>query len=503
MRVNTILYRNKLDGTRIISPKQKEMLLCSSLKDHKTNIEACDKRQAVYNRRMNTLLPENSPEKTLLSVSQLNRRAKHLLETHFAFVWVSGEISNLAKPSSGHWYFSLKDNAAQVRCAMFKNTNQRVRWTPESGQQVSIRARVSLYEGRGEYQLIVEHMEMSGDGQLQQQYEQLKAKLSDEGLFADTSKKALPAYPQHIGIITSPTGAAVHDILSVLQRRYPISPISIFPVSVQGNNAAPEIINALKKANKMSSCDVIILSRGGGSIEDLWAFNDEVLARTIFASDIPIISAVGHEVDFTIADFVADIRAPTPSVSAEIATPDYHELLQLLDHSHSRLLRSFKHRVYTSIEQVNFLSKRLRHPGERIQQQQQQLNHLQQRLITTAHHQVNQLQNRLQQAKQRLSTQHPQGNVNKQREKLKNLLLLLKKNMAYSVKNKQQELMKQASILQAISPLIVLSRGYSITRQQYGDVIKDAQKLAIGDEISTHFSQGSIISTVIDIKSKK
>jgi exodeoxyribonuclease VII large subunit len=469
----------------------------------KINMEVCGERQAVYNSKMNTLLSEHSPEKTLLSVSQLNRRAKQLLETHFAFVWVSGEISNFAKPSSGHWYFSLKDNAAQVRCAMFKNTNQRVRWTPESGQQVSIRARVSLYEGRGEYQLIVEHMEMAGDGQLQQQYERLKAKLSDEGLFADTHKKALPAYPQHIGIITSPTGAAVHDILSVLQRRYPISPISIFPVSVQGNNAVPEIIKSIAKANNSSSCDVIILSRGGGSIEDLWAFNDESLARAIFASNIPIVSAIGHEVDFTIADFVADVRAPTPSVSAEITTPDYHELLQLLDHNQSRLLRSFQQKIRSRTDRVNFLGKRLRHPGERIQHQQKQLNYLQQRLVLGTYNQTNQQRNRLQQAQQRLSLQHPQDKLDEQKEKLKNLLAILKKNATNSVKNKQQQLVKQASILQAISPLTVLSRGYSITRQQGGDVIRDAQQLAIGDKISTHFSQGSVISTVTDLEPKK
>lgn len=448
---------------------------------------------------MNTLLTEKSPKKTLLSVSQLNRRAKQLLETHFAFVWVSGEISNLAKPSSGHWYFSLKDNAAQVRCAMFKNANQRLRWTPESGQQVSIRARVSLYEGRGEYQLIVEHMEMAGDGQLQQQYERLKAALSDEGLFDESYKKNLPIYPRHIGIITSPTGAAVHDILSVLRRRYPIAPISIFPVSVQGNNSAPEIINAIKKANKLDRCDVIILSRGGGSIEDLWAFNDEALARTIFASNIPIISAVGHEVDFTIADFVADIRAPTPSVSAEMATPDQHELAQFFDRYQSRLLRSFQQSIQSRTDRIHFLNKRLRHPGERIQRQQQQLDHFQQRLVSAIHSQTRQQQNTLQQTKQKLFSQHPQGKLEKQKSKLENLSFLLKKSVKQSVKNKRQELIKKASVLQAISPLTVLSRGYSITRQHHGDVIKNTQRVSIGDEISTRFSQGSITSTVTHV----
>lgn len=232
------------------------------------------------------------PEKKIFSVSQLNRQAKQLLETHLPLIWVSGEISNLAKPSSGHWYFSLKDDRAQVRCAMFKNANQRLRWQPESGKQVLIRARVSLYEGRGEYQLIVEHMEDSGAGALQQAYEALKLKLQHEGLFDEHKKQELPLFPNHIGVITSATGAAIRDILSVLARRYPIAPVTIIPVAVQGETAAPEMIQALSKAQQFGQFDLLIIGRGGGSIEDLWAFNSEALARALDACPIPILSLI-------------------------------------------------------------------------------------------------------------------------------------------------------------------------------------------------------------------
>jgi exodeoxyribonuclease VII large subunit len=460
-------------------------------------ISTCDKQQSVYNALMNH---SAKTDRQLLSVSQLNRRAKQLLETHLALVWVSGEISNLAKPFSGHWYFSLKDNNAQVRCAMFKGANQRIRWTPESGQQVSIRARVSLYEGRGEYQLIVEHMEIAGDGQLQQQYEQLKDKLASEGLFAEEHKKPLPPYPQHIGIITSPTGAAVHDIISVLKRRYPIAPVSIFPVSVQGENAIPEIVAAIAQANQQQQCDVLILSRGGGSIEDLWAFNDESLARTIYKSSIPIVSAVGHEVDFTIADFVADARAPTPSVSAEIATPDYLELLQLIDHYQYRLQRTHEQRIRQAKERLTFLRRRLRHPGQAIRNQQQQVKHWQQAILSAAKSMLQQRQAHFDQLSQQMLNQHPKKQFTLQEDRVKHTVKRLHMAIEQLIDKKQQQLAKKAAVLNAISPLTVLSRGYSITRKQNdGTVIKHSQQLSVGDTISTRLSDGSIESTVITI----
>ncbi len=304
----------------------------------------------------------NTQEKNILSVSQLNRRAKQLLETHIPLIWVSGELSNFAKPGSGHWYFSLKDERAQIRCAMFKQANSRLRWQPTAGMHVLVRARVSLYEGRGDYQLIVEHMEEAGAGALMQAFEDLKAKLQKEGLFDESQKQALPRFPQHIGIITSPTGAAVRDILAVIQRRYPIVNSTIIPVAVQGTGAAKGIVGAIKKAIEFAKFDALILTRGGGSIEDLWAFNDEALARAINACPIPIISAVGHEVDFTIADFVADIRAPTPSVGAEIITPDINEWLQTLDDVQRQLIRHQRRLIQQKLQQLAFLQRRLRHP---------------------------------------------------------------------------------------------------------------------------------------------
>jgi exodeoxyribonuclease VII large subunit len=258
----------------------------------------------------------------ILSVTELNRRARQLLEVHLATVWVRGEISNLSMPSSGHWYFTLKDDKAQIRCAMFRGNNALLRFKPEHGMQVIARGRVSLYEGRGDYQLIAENLQVDGAGNLQIAFEQLKAKLEDERLFDDDFKQELPTLPKHVGVITSPTGAAIRDILSIFKRRFPAIQISIFPVPVQGADAAPAIIKALQLANKHTGFDALILARGGGSLEDLWAFNEEAVARAVFASEIPVVSAIGHETDFTICDFVADIRAATPSAAAELLSPD-------------------------------------------------------------------------------------------------------------------------------------------------------------------------------------
>lgn len=435
-------------------------------------------------------------EKTILSVSQLNRRAKQLLETHIPLIWVSGEISNLAKPSSGHWYFSLKDQKAQVRCAMFRTANQRLRHNIESGQQVLIRARVSLYEGRGEYQLIAEHMEPAGVGMLQQQYEMLKDKLAAEGLFDDKLKRPLPSFPQHIGIITSPTGAAVHDILSVLKRRFPIASVTVFPVSVQGENAVPEMMHALAKAQVLNHCDVLIIGRGGGSIEDLWAFNNETLARAIAACSIPIVSAVGHEVDFTIADFVADLRAPTPSVSAEMTTPDMSDWQQTLDYYQNTLSKHLE-KTYNRLQQrLDFLRQRLRHPGEQIRSQQQQLGLLQKSLIQKMQSILHNESAELKQASKRLSLCHPNGVITKNEATLARLKEKLQASVNDILRQKEQHFLQQVSILEAISPLTVLTRGYSITRQKDGDIIRDTKDLVVGDEISTKLPDGYILSTI-------
>jgi exodeoxyribonuclease VII large subunit len=280
------------------------------------------------------------PERDVYSVSRLNREARVLLERGFGTLWLEAEISNFSRPSSGHWYFCLKDAAAQVRCAMFRQRNMLCAFTARDGQKVLVRARIGLYEPRGEFQLIVDHLEDAGLGALQRQFEELRARLAAEGLFATARKRPLPTLPKRIGVITSPTGAAVRDILHVLARRFPAVAVLIYPVAVQGAQAPAELVAALKTAAARQECDVLILARGGGSLEDLWAFNDEKLARAIVASPIPVISGVGHEVDFTIADFAADVRAPTPSAAAELVVPDAEEWLTTCLRLDTRLARS-------------------------------------------------------------------------------------------------------------------------------------------------------------------
>src|ERR1700678_949498 len=322
------------------------------------------------------------PERDIYSVSRLNREVRVLLERGFGSLWLEAEISNFARPSSGHWYFSLKDAAAQVRCAMFRQRNMLCAFTARDGQKVLVRARIGLYEPRGEFQLIVDHLEDAGLGALQRQFEELRARLAAEGLFSAERKRRLPALPKRIGVITSPTGAAVRDILHVLARRFPAVRVLIYPVAVQGAQAAAEIVAALKTAAARNECDVLILARGGGSLEDLWAFNDEKLARAIVASPIPVVSGVGHEIDFTIADFAADMRAPPPSAAAELVVPDAGEWLAALASLAARLARGARRRLGEGRERLRRLERRaaLVSPAARCAQQTQRLDELEQRL---------------------------------------------------------------------------------------------------------------------------
>ncbi|MGH1438738.1 MAG: exodeoxyribonuclease VII large subunit [Cellvibrionaceae bacterium] len=439
------------------------------------------------------------PEKNVFSVSQLNRRAKQLLETHLPLIWVSGEISNLAKPSSGHWYFSLKDDRAQVRCAMFKNANQRLRWQPESGKQVLIRARVSLYEGRGEYQLIAEHMEDSGAGALQQAYEALKLKLQSEGLFDESAKQELPLFPSHIGVITSPTGAAVRDILSVLKRRYPIAPVTILPVAVQGENAVPEMLQALKNAEHFQQFDLLIIGRGGGSIEDLWAFNNEALARAISDCPIPTVSAVGHEVDFTICDFVSDVRAPTPSASAEIATPDLDEWEQALDGWQLQLIKRQQSQLQQKQKQLLFLKKRLRHPGERLQHKQKQIADYQKNLTRNSQRKLNELKQSLHGYQRRLLQQHPNKQIQQHNERLRQGKKRFQKAIDMQLSSKKHQLTAKAQLLNAVNPLDILARGYSIAKDSDDQILKNTSTTKIGDELHTHLAEGRLTSKITHI----
>ncbi len=431
-----------------------------------------------------------SAEKQIFSVSQLNRRARQLLETHLSLLWVDGEVSNLSRPTSGHWYFTLKDDQAQIRCAMFRNRNQSVKFKLESGQQILIRGRVGLYENRGDYQLIAEHIEPAGLGELQRRFEQLKEKLAAQGLFDVTRKKELPPFPKHLGIITSPTGAALRDILHVLKRRFPLLPVTIYPCAVQGDTSATEIVAAVEKANQHSECDLLIVSRGGGSIEDLWSFNEEAVALTIAASRIPVICGVGHETDTTIADFVADARAPTPSAAAELASPDGDNLLQDLQSYENWFNQRAKLALANANQQLSGLRKRLRQPSDIINTHSQHLDHLQIRLHKAMEHCLRNLETRL----QRIWAQHQAQNPQLRLTKLALQLDYLKERLAGAMENrlavKHQEMSATIALLQAVSPLNTLERGYAIVQNQQGQVISHIADSSTNDSVAVTLSDG-------------
>ena len=446
--------------------------------------------------------PGTQGEREIFTVSQLNRRARQLLETHIPLLWVEGELSNVSIPSSGHWYFTLKDDQAQVRCAMFRNRNMTVRFKPQQGQHVLIRARVSLYEGRGDYQIIVEHMEEAGTGALQRAFEQLKNKLASEGLFDEVYKKALPSLPRHIAVITSPTGAAIRDILSVLERRFAGIPVTVLPVAVQGKDAAPQIVRAIDLANRAKLFDVVILARGGGSLEDLWPFNEEIVARAIFASELPIVSGIGHEVDFTIADFVADLRAPTPSAAAELIVPDGDDWLDkfigfevLLEEAMERKLKHWHQRL-------EWLRSRLRHPRQRLEQQAQRLDNLELRLKNQIQKQLFAWRHQLNQLQWRQQAQHPQQLLNNLRERLRLDEIRLIRTQQQSLSKSKQRLAEAARMLNTLSPLKTLERGYAlVTKADSHEVITRSDQVNKGDRLHTQFAQGEIVSLVEKITS--
>ncbi|MGH8269945.1 MAG: exodeoxyribonuclease VII large subunit, partial [Steroidobacteraceae bacterium] len=331
--------------------------------------------------------PDAAPGRSVYTVSRLNKEVRTMLERGLGVIWVEGELSNFAQPSSGHWYFSLKDRDAQVRCAMFRLKNAALGFTPKAGQQVIARGRVSLYEPRGEYQLIVDHLEEAGLGALQREFERLKAKLAAEGLFASERKRGLPRFPRRIAVVTSPTGAAVRDVLNILARRFPPAAVLVYPTPVQGAAAAPAIAQALQLASARMDCDVLILARGGGSLEDLWAFNDEQVARAIRACAIPVVTGIGHEIDFTIADFAADARAPTPSGAAELVAPDRVACLEALARMESRMTACMRRELRVVSSRFASVGARLKqaHPGMRLVHQAQRLDDLEQRLTSAAH----------------------------------------------------------------------------------------------------------------------
>jgi len=436
-------------------------------------------------------------DREVLTVSQLNGRARVLLEDVFSNIWVEGEISNLAKPASGHVYFTLKDSNAQVRCALFRQNAARVRQALRDGLAVKVRGKVSLFEGRGDYQLILDSVEPAGDGALRLAFEALKTKLSDEGLFAADNKVALPAHPQRIGIVSSPTGAVIRDIISVFRRRAPQIQLTLIPTAVQGREATAQIVRALQVADSRGF-DALILARGGGSLEDLWCFNEEPVARAIAACRTPIISAVGHETDVSISDFVADVRAPTPSAAAELLAPDANELVQRLHSLHRRLILRMQGRIERERLRLEGISRRLRHPGERLRQQAQRLDDLDMRLRRAFERNLQQRNDRLARLDMRLAAQHPGRALALLRQRLDGLSERLPRAMRDTLKDRRQRLQVQAQTLNAFSPLATLGRGYSILLDERGKAIRSAAQTQPGQRLKARLGEGELEVRVED-----
>lgn len=441
----------------------------------------------------------SSTNHNIFTVSRLNAEVRLLLENEMGIVWLVGEISNFSAPVSGHWYFTLKDSRAQVKCAMFRGNNRFVTLKPQSGQQVLVKARLSLYEPRGDYQLIIESMQPEGDGRLQQEFEKLKTRLAAEGLFDQSLKTPLPEHPRCVGVITSKTGAALYDIIDVLKRRDPSLPIIIYPTLVQGEDAAIQIAQAIGRANTRHECDVLIVGRGGGSLEDLWCFNHEIVARTIAASQIPIVSAVGHEVDVTIADFVADVRAPTPSAAAELISRDNsHKKTTFANYQH-KLLSSIRYYVADRKNQLQRCQFALEknHPTQRLQRQSQRLDDLEHRLTQQIMSVVRTEQQRLDTYQHHLSLCTPAQNIQTQQQKIEQLMQKLVYAIQTKIADSSHQLALAAEKIDAVSPLATLKRGYSITQNEQGNVIRHPDDVEIGDILVTKLSGSDIRSKVI------
>ncbi|AUD79288.1 exodeoxyribonuclease VII large subunit [Kangiella profundi] len=445
------------------------------------------------------LEPQQSGEtRKIYSVSELAFKVRKQLEDVIGQIWITGEISNLALPASGHWYFTLKDNGAQLRCAIFKNRNRSARFTPEDGQQVLLRAKLSLYEPRGDIQLIGEYVEPAGEGALQIAFNRLKEKLQAEGLFAPELKRPIPKYPKKIGIITSPSGAAIKDVLSVLKRRMPQIPVIIYPSQVQGEKAAKTLIEQLEAANQHAECDVLLITRGGGSLEDMWCFNDETLARKIRESKIPVVSAVGHEVDTSISDWVADLRAPTPSAAAELLVPDQADLRHKLIQLERRLIGEFEHKIQVAQSKLDTLIARIVHPKQQLNHYKIELHSLNKSLINAQKYLMQTKQGEFKDLQSRLHSYNPKLQLNQAKTSLQQANKNLKQSWNYLLKQKQQSLALKAQKLNNISPLATLERGYTITEDETGKAITSAAKANKAKYLTTRFADGEVKSKVIN-----
>ena len=430
----------------------------------------------------------------VIGVAELNRITKQLVETSLPLMWISGEISNFVRAASGHCYFSLKDAQAQVRCVMFRHKMQLQDWKPDNGLQVEVRASPSFYEARGEFQLVVEAMRRSGTGALYAAFEKLKLKLQDEGLFDEDARLPLPHFPRAIGIVTSLKAAALRDVLTTLRRRMPAIPVVIYPTAVQGEGAGREIAAAIATADARADCEVLIVCRGGGSIEDLWAFNEEVVARAMHACSLPVISGVGHETDFTIADFVADLRAPTPTAAAQLASPNREELIQDCHHYAQRLRRVAERSLERRMQQLDGLARSLVHPGERILAQMAHLDHLASRLRSAGGRSADERRWRLRELARSLRSARPDPNALQAAPRA--LGQRLRNATANRLQVMRADLKHLSAQLANLNPNAVLDRGYSITERVGGGVVRDASTLQPGDELLLTLAQGRALAAV-------
>jgi len=435
-----------------------------------------------------------SPPRHILTPSSLNRLVRDLLEDALPLIWIEGELSNVARPASGHLYFTLKDSAAQVRCAMFRPKSGWLKFRPVDGLHVLARARVGLYEPRGEFQLVIEHMEPAGEGALQREFEQLKARLDAEGLFDPARKRPIPRYARRIGVITSATGAAIRDVLSVMSRRWPLAEVEVLPVPVQGREAPPAIVNMLRRASASGRYDVLLVTRGGGSLEDLWAFNDEQVARAIHASAVPVVSAVGHEIDFSIADFVADLRAPTPSAAAELLVPDALALDRHLQQLQQRLVTLEQRRLQARIQRVDHLLARLQaqRPQARLARDRERLLNLHRRLLAVERAQLQSQRVALAHTHTRLLAQHPRVRLELLRRRLAELYRRLQQSIERRMERDTLTLRQAGRALHAVSPLATLERGYAILFDAEGKVLRSAQNVVEGTPLRARLADGEL-----------
>ncbi len=431
--------------------------------------------------------------------SELNKEVRLQLESNFSVIWVEGEISNLSQPASGHSYFSLKDESSQLRCALFRQHRLKVRFELATGAQVRVRGRVSLYEARGDYQLIADRVELAGTGQLLQQFQQLKRQLSAEGLFDAGRKQRLPESIRQLAVVTSPTGAAVRDVLKVLKQRYPLVQVTVIPSVVQGEQAPRSLLRALQKAQDLP-VDAVLLTRGGGSIEDLWAFNDEGLARAIAASRLPVVSAIGHEIDTTIADYVADHSAPTPSAAAAMLTPDREELFRRLQVKEKRLLTQVQARLERGWQRFDDFDRQLRRkdPRTRLQQAAQRLRSLGLRLPRTTQGRLHALAQELEKSRHGLRLHDPRQRLKGQLKALASTARRLQMASQSAQQSDRHRLGAAVAKLDALSPLAVLQRGYSLTTDEAGQVVHDASRVRAGSRIHTRLAKGELVSEVVD-----